>query len=484
MSRFTLNVGLLTLLVTAVAGSAWQPASTEKHALRRHFAIDDTVYYVVDREISTRHVLLNVPLVTRRKHVDEWAERIHSLAPDGSANIEWILERVQYQKSDLKGDYRFDSLTDPPNQETRSATALVGQKLVARQKATGAATLGGVSGDKPPTASARNAAPAPAPAANAGSSAAAPQPSATAASRPASSAASRPAGVRPRPVNRARALYDREEILRFIARLTTDFLPAQPVASGESWTIEFDEQKPTFGKITHRLTCTLRQIVEADGGHTALIGVSGDCTVNAADAAEAAGDEASIVLKSARWSGDIRFDVDRGRLHSLTLRSDLSMALVSDDPKKKDFSLEMAEQQTIRVGVSTQPPVRPIVVQTQRPSATQAAGVNGAADGRIAAPNGDADAANRISAEVNEQWMKLIAPPVRSALPTRGIRSSRRFTMPLRGNGASRPSLDRLILSTQPASQPADVHPRNGPTRPTSRPTTSRRIPVEPSAVE
>lgn len=483
MSRFTLNVGLLTLLVTAVAGSASQPTSTEKHALRRHFKIDDSLYYVVERDISTRHVLLNVPLVTRRKHVDEWAERIHSLAPDGSANIEWILERVQYQKSDLKGDYRFDSLTDLPNQETRSATALIGQKLVARQKPNGTAAVSGGSADKPHAVTEKTTAPVSAPATPAGSTAAS-QPAANVASRPSTTAASRPAGARPRPAIRSRALYDREEILRFIARLTTDFLPATPVAAGESWTIEFDELKPTFGKVTHRLTCTLRQIVDADGGRTALIGVNGDSAVNEADASEAAGDEASIVLKNARWSGDIRFDVERGRLHSLTLRSDLSMALVSDDPKKKEFSLEMAEQQTIRVGVSTQPPVRPIVVQSQRPGATQPAGANGAADGRIAAPNGDAHAASRISADSNEQWKKLIAPPVRSALPTRGIGSPRKFTMPLKANGASRHSLERLILTSQPASQPANGAARNAAPPATSRPAPTGRRAMEPSAAE
>src|SRR2546421_257765 len=83
--------------------------------------------------------------------------------------------------------------------------------------------------------------------------------------------------------------------------LTTEFLPAGPVAPGDKWSTSFVESKALFGALRQRLRFTLRDISPVEGHPVATISVEGDCELTPPDPAHPDNASRDLTITSSRW---------------------------------------------------------------------------------------------------------------------------------------------------------------------------------------
>lgn len=357
MTRSTVRRGLALLLVGVSISLA---GPDERVTLRRQFAPGQTNFYILEHDETTRQSfsLMPIPIMEQRRCTDALMEHVLRVRADGSAEVEWKLDRVQYQKSGQHGDVRWDSAGGMnPVPEAMAASMLLGQTLRTVQKPFG--ELEAVA-SAPATASASSRAAATQGVGYGGATGGPRGPSPL---------------VRPAAGRGPGGFYDADSYQRMLARVASEFLPPGPVAVGQTWRMRVEEVKPSLGTLVHQLRYTLKAAGGAVGARTAVIGVEGECTIEPpAPTPGPSKVKTKLTLKKGAWTGEIQFDLEKGRVRAATLRheNDIEAEMTGGDANMT-FNLGQAEERTVRFRSVPQLPAKPIKVQATRP-VTSAAG--------------------------------------------------------------------------------------------------------------
>ena len=75
-----------------------------------------------------------------------------------------------------------------------------------------------------------------------------------------------------------------QKLKALLSRTFTEFLPANPVAPGDSWTVKYTEPKSVYGTLEHRMRYTLKDVSTANGHVMATIGI--EATLRIVDAVQ------------------------------------------------------------------------------------------------------------------------------------------------------------------------------------------------------
>ena len=345
--------------------AAGDPAST--YDLRRKYVPELEGYYLLDRQQSEAQsisLLLPTPLVTRQHTIEEFRETVIEPQPPDAFQVNFILERLQFQKSDRKREIRYDSITDSPTAETALPATLIGHPMAVRLTPTGHGRA--TPSASAPAASQPAAIPAPPPPAEV------PVASRGTADPRLKPSASRPAAARPvQPRRPPPNDFDRDRVQERIVRWTQEFLPDHPVRAGDSWWLHYDETRMNFVTLHHDLQFTLEEVRPESGRDVARISLKGQCRAEISqEAAPAENQTRTVKLKNGVWSGELYFDMQRGGLDRAALRHDhdLSSEMKSTN-KGIDITLGVSAQRIWSIKYSRYPAPRPIVVQSSRPAA-------------------------------------------------------------------------------------------------------------------
>ena len=146
-----------------------------------------------------------------------------------------------------------------------------------------------------------------------------------------------PAGAEADPVLQTIKASMSDDSMRRTVGQSFAVFPERPVTKGESWTSTFENTQPIVGTLTTTRTSTLSGVETTGGAAMARIAIA-TATKQAAEA-PAGGIPMKITLGDANGTGEMTFDVSKGRLQSSTATADLPMKMAMNGPDGQAVNL-------------------------------------------------------------------------------------------------------------------------------------------------
>lgn len=120
-------------------------------------------------------------------------------------------------------------------------------------------------------------------------------------------------------------------------------LPEGPVAPGSSWDHSTETALPQVGKLSNKMTLSYKESKRgADGATIAVIGITGESSLEAGGQRQGPMGPMEISLKNATTTGTVNFDITAGRLVSSVIESTMTLSVKAG----QGFEMEQAVQQT------------------------------------------------------------------------------------------------------------------------------------------
>ena len=129
-----------------------------------------------------------------------------------------------------------------------------------------------------------------------------------------------------------------DEGMRRTVEQSFGLFPDKPVATGETWTRTSEVVQPVIGTINTLQTARLQAVETTGGSAMARIGIV--VAIKQSAEAPAAGAPMKITMGEAKGTGEITFDVTKGRIQRTTMEMDMPMTMAMTTPDGQFVSMQ------------------------------------------------------------------------------------------------------------------------------------------------